>query len=86
VLLVLLADLKLLVTKVFLLAHQMDHYLLVDKLDLLKKMFNIHPMEMELVKHMVNNKMHMLINKQSILREVLLKDNNMPVKNFLFNI
>jgi hypothetical protein len=76
----------LLENKVFLRAHQTVHYLLVDKLDLLKKMFNMHPMEMELVKHLVNNKMHMLINKLPIHMEALLKVNNMLVNNLLSSI
>ncbi len=46
----------------------------------------MHLLEMELVKYLVNNKMHMFINKRPIHREVLLKVNNMPVTNLLFDI
>jgi hypothetical protein len=72
--------------KVFLLVHPMVHYLLMDKLVLLKKMFNMQPSEMVLVKYLVNNKMPMLINNLPIHMEVLLKVNNMPVSNILFDI
>jgi hypothetical protein len=72
--------------KVFLPVHQMVHYQLMDKLVLFKKMFNMHLLEMELVKYLVNNKMHMLINKQPIHMEVVLKINNMLVSNILFDI
>jgi hypothetical protein len=39
-------DLKPLVIKVFLLVHQMVHYLVLDKLDFFKKMFNMPHMVM----------------------------------------
>ncbi len=68
---------KLLVVKIFLPIHQTVQYQLLDILDLFKIMFNMHPLEVQLV----NNKIHMHINKLPILMRALLKANNMLVSD-----
>jgi hypothetical protein len=54
------------------------------KLDFMEKMFNMLPMEVLLVKFLVNNKVDSSINKLPIHLVALLKVNNMPVSNPIF--